>query len=129
MGVGFYGGGGGSGSGVPPVTNYNNLTNIPIINLNGSSAQYFVNLAGLDYGYYKLEGYYKEDTGEDIKQAIPPLFLQIIQDETTHNKIITYSSINNQKIFQHILIYENTTLIDHIIKDLSSSQKELYWED
>lgn len=128
MGVGFYGGGGGSGE-APSITNYDNLTNIPIVNLIGSSAQYFVSLAGLDYGFYKLQGYYKEDIGEVAKETISPMFLQVTQDEQTHNKIITYSSIKDQKKLQHILIYENASLIDHVIQEESFNQKDLYWEE
>ena len=64
----FYGGpsvgGGGGGS-----SNYNDMSNVPIKNITGTSANRFINFAGLDAGHYNLKGYYKKDSQSELQNV------------------------------------------------------------
>lgn len=103
--------------------NYNDLSNTPIKNIAGSSPQNFVSLAALEFGHYKLTGYYKEDASGNVLQATTPIELLVTQDAQTGEKLITYQAVSNHEVKNHVLVYSNGSLTDHII----SGTNELYW--
>ena len=80
MGTSFYGGGcvvvsGGSGSGS---SNYNDLINVPIQNLEGTNIQPIV-FSELDFGNYVFTGYYKYNQNDTIYIESTPTNIQVFK--------------------------------------------------
>ena len=110
----FYGGpsttGGGGGS-----SDYNEMTNVPIKNMIGTSSSRFINLAGLDVGHYNLKGYYKKDSLSDLENVTDFIDLTVKIDTVTNKKIIQYFTIENETLYSNLIIY-NDGIVEKIEK-------------
>ena len=104
--------------------NYNELLNTPIKNIAGSSPQNFVSLAGLEYGHYRLTGYYKEDVDNTL-QTSSPIELVVTQDEKTGEKLVIYQTVYNHELKNNVLVYADGSLVDRIV----SGTGDMYWSE
>ncbi len=108
MGTSFYGGGcvvvgGGSGAGS---SNYNDLINVPIQNLEGTNIQPIV-FSELDFGNYVFTGYYKYNQNDTIYIESTPTNIQVFQDDVTLKKIVRTEIFENSEYYMVALIYED----------------------
>ena len=105
---------------VDPVTNqwvkvlgsisYNDLRDTPIKNVVGSTAETFINLAGLDVGHYALTGFFKIDSLHEVGQTSATLDVVVRYDEITSKKVILFPSVLNGDYYINKLIYDNYTV-------------------
>ena len=97
----FYGnvviGGGGGG-----ISNYNELTNKPIINLTGLTA---INLSTLNEGLYNVKGNYIYNAADTkVKTFASPRLLQVLLDDSvTDAKNIVFEYFENGRHFAKII--------------------------
>ena len=108
MGTSFYGGGcvvvsGGSGTGS---SNYNDLINVPVQNLEGTNIQPIV-FSELDFGNYVFTGYYKYNQNDTIYIESTPTNIQVFQDDVTLKKIVRTEIFENSEYYMVALIYED----------------------
>lgn len=99
----FYGHGCGNVSGGSGTSNYNELSNKPIANLVGLTA---INFSTLTVGLYNIRGNYifnKED-GE-IKSFPSPVFVKVLLDTVSGDKIVTYDVYENGKHLTYSIDY------------------------
>ena len=104
MSTSFYGrGGGGSGTGSSGTSNYNELSNKPITNLVGLTA---INLSTLTVGLYNIRGNYifNADDGE-VKNFPSPVFVKILLDTVSGDKIVTFDVYENGKHLTYSIEY------------------------
>ena len=123
----FYGnhgiGGGGGG-----VTDYNQLSNKPITNIEGSNATP-VSLNTLEYGTYLLSGYYKYTIDGDVYEADPPIMVKIMKDEVTNRRVVYYETTKNGVLIAVLGNYNADGTVD--IKEHSSTgdDPDIPWTD
>lgn len=103
----FYGNGGwtsqGGGSGT---TNYDDLSNKPIVNLTGTESSPIV-LHELEYGIYLIKGSYRYTQDDEIKQSVSPLSLQVFEDVASGEKAAKYEIFENQEFLIITVFYSN----------------------
>lgn len=123
----FYGPGGAGGGG-SSATDYNNLSNIPIKNIAGSSEYNFYNLMGLDYGNYSLTGYYKTSTTSDLFYTQNPISVSVVKDSETGDKVISYFEIKNGQLLLHVITYHEDGQVEEATKSVSEPEVYPVWE-
>lgn len=106
----------GAGGGV---TNYNDLTNKPVINLSSEDTSNPIVLYNLDEGIYKLYGYIKYyPTYSGTTAITSPLLMSISKSSTTTyvqllqpygNKVIGYEITSNS--YTEKTLYDNSTIL------------------
>ena len=126
----FYGGpstaGGGGGS-----SDYNEMTNVPIKNMVGTSSSRFINLAGLDAGHYNLKGYYKKDALSDLENVTDFIDLTVKIDTVTNKKVIQYFTIENETLYSNLIVY-NDGIVEKIEKTPMNgpgADPQIHWDD
>lgn len=108
----FYGNGSWtSSSGGSGTTNYNDLTNQPIINLTGTESSPIA-LNELDYGIYLIKGLYRYNATDEIKQSSSPLSVQIFEDIATGNKAAKFEVIENKEVIIITVYYSDDDFIE-----------------
>ena len=95
---------------VSGMQDYNQLSNQPVKNIVGSSAESFVNLAGLDYGRYVVSGYFKFDSTYDVELLVIPMDVLVLRDNNS-NKVITYPTIENGICVTNVITYDSGLVI------------------
>lgn len=128
----FYGNGGyyssseGGGSNTP-VTDYNSLTNKPILNLVGVTSQPII-FSNLSYGNYVLSGFYKFNENDQSKQENGQRCLQVYQDKETKQKIVKFETVEKDKYYLNFIKYDknNNYTIEKFspAKDFITTTKE-----
>lgn len=106
MGTSFYGGGcvvvnGGGGS-----SNYNDLMNVPIVNLTGTSMQPVV-FSELAFGNYIVAGYRRYNQNDTVYLETTPTYVQVFEDDVTLKKIVRTEVFENGEYYMVALIYED----------------------
>ena len=105
MGTSFYGGGcvvvSGGGS-----SNYNDLTNLPIVNLTGTSMQPVV-FSELTFGNYMITGYRRYNQNDTVYLETTPTYVQVFEDDVTLKKIVRTELFENGEYYMVALIYED----------------------
>ena len=106
MGTSFYGGGcvvvnGGGGS-----SNYNDLMNVPIVNLTGTSMQPVV-FSELTFGNYIVAGYRRYNQNDTVYLETTPTYVQVFEDDVTLKKIVRTELFENGEYYMVALIYED----------------------
>ena len=106
MGTSFYGGGcvvvnGGGGS-----SNYNDLMNVPIVNLTGTSMQPVV-FSELAFGNYIVAGYRRYNQNDTVYLETTPTYVQVFEDDVTLKKIVRTEVFENSEYYMVALIYED----------------------
>lgn len=106
MGTSFYGGGcvvvnGGGGS-----SNYNDLMNVPIVNLTGTSMQPVV-FSELAFGNYIVAGYRRYNQNDTVYLETTPTYVQVFEDDVTLKKIVRTEIFENGEYYMVALIYED----------------------
>ena len=106
MGTSFYGGGcvvvnGGGGS-----SNYNDLMNVPIVNLTGTSMQPVV-FSELAFGNYIVAGYRRYNQNDTVYLETTPTYVQVFEDDVTLKKIVRTELFENGEYYMVALIYED----------------------
>lgn len=112
---GNYGGGDGSGGGT---TNYNELSNKPIINLTGTDNKPIV-FGNLATGEYLVKGFYIYNENDDNKKETQLLHLSVSTDETTGEKICKFEKCEANKWFMYLVII---TTDDFLVNKYSFSK-------
>lgn len=102
----FYGhgwctGGGESGGGT---TDYNDLSNKPIVNLTGTESSP-VTFSDLEYGNYLIKGFYRYSANDESKQSIS-LSVIITQDQESDDKVAKFEVIENQEVIVIAVFYD-----------------------
>ena len=126
----FYGGpsvgGGGGGS-----SDYNDMSNVPIKNITGTSANRFINFAGLDAGHYNLKGYYKKDSQSELQNVSEFIDLTVKTDTVTNKKVIQFFTIEDGVLYSNLIVYNNG-VIEKEQKTAMNGQggePEIHWGD
>ena len=123
----FYGnhgiGGGGGG-----VTDYNQLSNKPITNIEGSNATP-VSLNTLEYGTYLLSGYYKYIIDGDVYEADPPIMVKIMKDEVTNRRVVYYETIKNGVLVAVLGNYKDDGTVDVEAHSSTGDDPDIPWTD
>lgn len=106
MGTSFYGGGcvvvnGGGGS-----SNYNDLINVPIVNLTGTSIQPVV-FSELAFGNYIVTGYRQYNQNDTVYLETTPTYVQVFEDDVTLKKVVRTEIFENGEYYMVVLIYED----------------------
>ena len=106
MGTSFYGGGcvvvnGGGGS-----SNYNDLMNVPNVNLTGTSMQPVV-FSELAFGNYIVNGYRRYNQNDTVYLETTPTYVQVFEDDVTLKKIVRTEIFENSEYYMVALIYED----------------------
>lgn len=105
MGTSFYGGGcvvvNGGGS-----SNYNDLINVPIVNLTGTSMQPVV-FSELTFGNYMITGYRRYNQNDTVYLETTPTYVQVFEDDVTLKKIVRTELFENGEYYMVALIYED----------------------
>lgn len=109
----FYGNGGwtSNNTGGSGTTNYNDLTNQPIVNLIGTESSP-VTLNELEYGIYLIKGSYRYNAIDEIKQSSSPLSIQIFADSATGNKAAKFEVMENQELIIITVYYSDDEFIE-----------------
>ena len=105
----FYGNSG-YNSGGSGVTDYNELSNKPIINRVGTQENPIV-FSGLGYGEYCITGYYKQDDLDDLHNTENAVQVAILKDQQTHFKVIKYQTVELGVIFVHTIAYGSNGIV------------------
>ena len=100
----FYGNYGGSGGGSGGTTNYNELSNKPIINLNGLPNSPTI-LYSLTEGEYMVSGYYKYNNIESSVYYMDSWHITVEIDEFTQQKNIYYARTEGNSYVVYDIIY------------------------
>lgn len=100
----FYGYGGISGGG-GGVSDYNQLTNIPIKNVTGTETSP-VNFELLTFGEYKISGYYIYNKNSEVFNK-NVLYISIFEDKETKKKIVKFEEFENSQFYIITLTYED----------------------
>lgn len=91
---------------------YNDLQNVPIINIEGTVTNP-INLLELEDGYYKVTGHFiSPSTGNDITSLVGNI---IIIESSVDGKII--KRIGTDKIFDYIVDFEGNVKVDKYATD------------
>lgn len=107
MGTSFYGGGyivvngGSEGS-----SNYNDLVNIPIVNLTGTSMQPVI-FSELTFGNYIVTGYRRYNQNDIVYLEATPTYVQVFEDDVTLKKVVRTEIFENGEYYMVALIYED----------------------
>lgn len=106
MGTSFYGGGCVIINGDGGSSNYNDLTNLPIINLIGTSMQPVV-FSELNFGNYIITGYRKHNQDDIVYLEETPTNVQVFEDDITLKKVVRLEVFENNEYRMVALIYED----------------------
>ena len=101
----FYGNGGWTGGEGSGTTNYNDLSNRPIVNLTGTESSPIV-LHMLEYGIYLIKGFYHYNASDELKQFTSPINMQIFEDVATQQKVAKFEIIENQELIIITVFYD-----------------------
>lgn len=103
----FYGHGWGTGNGEggSGTSNYNDLSNKPIVNLLGTESSP-VNLSDLEYGNYLIKGFYRYSASDENRQSIS-LSVSVSQDTASDDKVAKFEVIENQEVIVITVFYSN----------------------
>ena len=92
---------------------YNDLSDQPVKNAAGSSSDAFINISGLEFGRYILNGYYKFDSESDVESTATPIDIVVLKDDQDR-KVATYPTIENGVCVTNIVTYENNIVVSHV---------------
>lgn len=106
MGTSFYGGGCVVVNGNGGSLNYNDLMNVPIINLTGTSIQPVV-FSELAFGNYIVTGYRKYNQNDIVYLEATPTYVQVFEDDVTLKKVVRTEIFENGEYYMVALIYED----------------------
>lgn len=106
MGTSFYGGGCIVVNGDGGSSNYNDLINVPIVNLIGTSIQPVV-FSELAFGNYIVTGYRKYNQNDIVYLETTPTYVQVFEDDVTLKKIVRTEIFENGEYYMVALIYED----------------------
>jgi hypothetical protein len=110
----FYGNYGGTGGGAGGTSDYNDLSNKPLINITGSSTSPVV-LNTLNYGCYMIKGsfvYTAKDT--DVKTVSYQNYIEITQDTVSGRKVANFSTFEDGAYYIYNIYFndDETCLVD-----------------
>lgn len=88
-------------------SDYNSLSNLPIKNLSGPTADDVVNLSSLDTGHYSLTGFYRID--DEVLYTDAPL--DIVAKKTDDTLNMYYLSQSERIVYLHTIEYNNGFLV------------------
>ena len=95
------------GSGI----NYSDLEGVPVVDVRGRTEESFINIAGLDYGIYRVSGYYKYDGSSELLNTGAEFIQMIITTDTeTGKKVAIYETSENYDVIQNIIIYSGSNV-------------------
>ena len=105
--------------------NYNDLIDVPVIVLEGTTQYNYIDMSILDYSRYCMTGYYKwtASDGAMLNTGAMPMQFDVVQDAVTNKKQIVYTSYENGEIYENIVIYNGVTVEDRIKRKLHTQ----YW--
>lgn len=104
----FYGiGGGGSNASGGGVTDYNDLTNKPLISLKGSEEGPVI-FGSLTAGEYLVKGTYKYGVNDDYSFETEFLHIEVTVDEETGQKTVTFEKFINGQWNKYVLVFDET---------------------
>ena len=105
--------------------NYNDLIDVPVIVLEGTTQYNYIDMSILDYSRYCMTGYYKwtASDGAMLNTGAMPMQFDVVQDAVTNKKYIVYTSYENGEIYENIVIYNGVTVEDRIKRKLHTQ----YW--
>ena len=106
MGTSFYGGGCIVVNGDGGSSNYNDLINVPIVNLIGTSIQPVV-FSELAFGNYIVTGYRRYNQNDIVYLETTPTYVQVFEDDVTLKKIVRTEIFENGEYYMVALIYED----------------------
>lgn len=106
MGTSFYGGGCVVVNGSGGSSNYNDLINVPIVNLTGTSMQPVV-FSELTFGNYIVTGYRRCNQNDTVYLETTPTYVQVFEDDVTLKKIVRTEIFENGEYYMVALIYED----------------------
>lgn len=108
--------------------NYNDLIDVPVIVLEGTTQYSYINMFMLDYGRYSMSGYYKWQASDAVlNTGAEKMRFDVVQDTVTNRKQIVYNTYENGEIYENIVIYNNAgTDVDEVIKRRLHAS---YWEE
>lgn len=86
-------------------TDYNDLSNKPIVNLTGTESSP-VTFSDLEYGNYLIKGFYRYSASDESKQSIS-LSVTITQDQESNSKVAKFEVIENQEVIVIAVFYDN----------------------
>lgn len=93
----------------PGTSDYNDLTNVPVINLVGNAANPVI-LQALAFGTYSLLGEYKYTAADvDIMTAATKLFLEVSDDNLSGNKIVKFEDYEDGERYVESIIFDGAT--------------------
>ena len=101
----FYGNGWSTGNSEGGTTNYDDLSNKPIVNLTGTENSP-INFSDLEYGNYLIKGFYKYSVIDENRQFLSPIMVSVVMDNHTEEKACKYEIVENQD-FLIITVYYN----------------------
>ena len=106
MGTSFYGGGCVVVNGDGGSSNYNDLINVPVVNLTGTSMQPVV-FSELAFGNYIVNGYRRYNQNDTVYLETTPTYVQVFEDDVTLKKIVRTEIFENREYYMVALIYED----------------------
>ena len=106
MGTSFYGGGCVIVNGSGGSSNYNDLMNVPIVNLTGTSMQPVI-FSELAFGNYIVTGYRQYNQNDIVYLEATPTYVQVFEDDVTLKKVVRTEIFENGEYYMVALIYED----------------------
>ena len=104
--------------------NYNDLIDVPVIVVDGTTQYNYVNLSALDNGRYCMRGYYKWQNSDPVQNTgAEKMNFDVVIDDVTGKREVIYNTYENGDIYVNIVTYDGMSVVNREKKRLNAT----YW--